>query len=313
MELRDLEYFAVIARTRNLTRAAEVLDLSTPALSKSLRRLEGYIGAPVAVRAGRGVQLTAAGEALLGEVERLRLAMEDVRRRAADVAAGNVGNVRVAAGQIHDEQVALACAQLLAQSPGASVELVVITVDLAVDMLLQGKLDFIYNVLPQPRHAGTVHETLFQDELVVCASSKHPLARRKHLTLADVAGERWGLTSPELATRTAWRKAFADAGLPVPEIAAECRSLRGRLYIWSQTRLLGLTSRRLIEEVGNQFGLRVLPVPQLAQHRPVGLIFREKSYLPPAAARLADALRAPFASARGSRPRGPRAASARRA
>ena len=40
MELRDLEYFAVVAEQGNLGRAAELLGLSQPALSKSLRRLE---------------------------------------------------------------------------------------------------------------------------------------------------------------------------------------------------------------------------------------------------------------------------------
>ena len=47
MELRDIEYFAVVADCGNLGRAAEELGLSTPALSKSLRRLECALDAKV--------------------------------------------------------------------------------------------------------------------------------------------------------------------------------------------------------------------------------------------------------------------------
>ena len=45
MELRDIEYFGVIAEHGNLARAAEALGLSQPALSKSLRRLESAVDA----------------------------------------------------------------------------------------------------------------------------------------------------------------------------------------------------------------------------------------------------------------------------
>src|SRR5262245_39212455 len=71
MELRDIEYFAVVAEHGNVRRAAEALDLSPPALSKSLRRLEKSVGAKLVKRTPKGVELTDVGVAMVGQVRRI--------------------------------------------------------------------------------------------------------------------------------------------------------------------------------------------------------------------------------------------------
>jgi DNA-binding transcriptional LysR family regulator len=58
MELRDIEYFAVIAEHGSLARAAEGLGLSQPALSKCLRWLENAVEAKLVKRTSKGVELT---------------------------------------------------------------------------------------------------------------------------------------------------------------------------------------------------------------------------------------------------------------
>ena len=58
MELRDIEYFAVIAEHGHLGRASEALGLSQPALSKSLRRLEEAVEARLFNRTPKGMELT---------------------------------------------------------------------------------------------------------------------------------------------------------------------------------------------------------------------------------------------------------------
>src|SRR5689334_4923868 len=65
MELRDIDYFAVVAHHGHLGRAAEALGLGQPALSMSLRRLEQSAQAKLVKRTAKGVELTAVGAALL--------------------------------------------------------------------------------------------------------------------------------------------------------------------------------------------------------------------------------------------------------
>src|SRR4030088_1827111 len=99
MELRDIEYFAVIAEHGHLGRAADALGLSQPAISKSLRRLEQALEVKLVKRTPKGVELTAEGSTLLLRVRALRLSLQDVTREIADVRDGSVGHLRIGVGE----------------------------------------------------------------------------------------------------------------------------------------------------------------------------------------------------------------------
>jgi DNA-binding transcriptional LysR family regulator len=84
VDLRQLEYFAAVARNRNFTRAAEELYVTQPALSQQVRRLERELGLELLTRTSAGVELTPAGrelleraEAILADVGRARAAMDE--------------------------------------------------------------------------------------------------------------------------------------------------------------------------------------------------------------------------------------------
>src|SRR5437762_2370234 len=70
MELRQLEAFVAVAEERNFTRAAARLYVAQSGLSATIRSLERELGAPLFLRTTRHVELTAAGQALLGEARR---------------------------------------------------------------------------------------------------------------------------------------------------------------------------------------------------------------------------------------------------
>ncbi len=83
MELRQLEYFAAVARHRHFTRAAESLYVTQPALSQQVRRLEAELGLQLFRRTSKGVELTSAGEDLLGQLT------ADAARGAGDEPGGH--------------------------------------------------------------------------------------------------------------------------------------------------------------------------------------------------------------------------------
>jgi DNA-binding transcriptional LysR family regulator len=286
MELRDIEYFAVVAEHRNVRRASEALGLSPAALSKSLHRLEQSMQAKLVERTPKGVALTSVGAALLAQVQRLRVVLLDIRREAEDLTRGSAGHLRLGVGATTAEDMPDCCSALLREAPALSVQITVADNDMMIPALMRGELDLVFNVIPDSPHAGCVHERLFDDLFVVCASADHPLARRRRLTMAELANEQWALSVPGVLNVQHLHRMFQASGLPPPQVAIEARPLRLRLQICASTRLLSFSARRSLQLVAPRFRLKELPVEELRWRRAVGVIYRNESYLSPAARRV---------------------------
>jgi DNA-binding transcriptional LysR family regulator len=96
MNLRQLEYFVVIAEEGSITRAAERLFVAQPSLSQQISALERELGGPLLERMPRGVRLTVAGQNLLPEA-RAAISHADRAGRSARMALGlEAGRLEVA-------------------------------------------------------------------------------------------------------------------------------------------------------------------------------------------------------------------------
>lgn len=291
MEFRDLQYFAVVARHGNIRRASDELGLSPAAISKSVQRLERAVQAKLFDRVPKGVQLTSVGSALVAQVSRLRLTMDDVLREAADLTNGYSGHLRIGVSPIECEDLPAACAILLRDAPKLSIELEVNDNDVMLPQLCSGALDVVFNFIGASPQPGTIHEHIYDDELIVCAAANHRLAKQRRVSLADIARERWVIESPRHLWFQTLQHVLRDNGQPPANIAMETRSLRLRLQLWSCTNFLGLTTNRIFAEAGQKFRLKTLPVFELRRGRPVGAIYRKDAYMPPAVRRLIDLLK----------------------
>ena len=283
MELRDIEYFAVVAEHGHLGRAAEALGLSQPALSKCLSRLEQIVQAPLVKRSSKGIELTAEGLVLLSRIRELRLSLQSVVREIADVGEGRTGQLRVGVGLARPEQfLSVAFSELFKIAPKAKIIITASDNDLMIPALQNGELDLFMNYLPDRWPSeGLVSDRLYDDEHVVCVSATHRLAAAKKVTLADLVEERWAVSAMTLSSQQRLQERFLDSGLPLPRIVLECRSASLRLRTVAGSDLLDWTSRRYIEQSGMDHLVRPLAVKELALRRPVGIVYRQEKYCPP--------------------------------
>src|SRR5262245_51311131 len=126
MELRDLEYFVVVAEQGNLGRAAEKLRLSQPALSKSLKRLEDALQARLFRRNASGMAVTAEGSLLLSRARELRHSLQNVAREVADVSRGHAGHLTIGVGpNAHDDFLLAAITELMRTEPRITMKVIV--------------------------------------------------------------------------------------------------------------------------------------------------------------------------------------------
>jgi len=286
MELRDLGYFAAIAEHRSLRRAAEALDLSQPGLSKSLRRLEQELRTKLVARTPKGVALTAVGSALAAHVGRLQLTFEDVAREACELSEGKAGHLRVGASPVHADLLPAAYAVLLKEAPSVTFAATISDNDELIPALRKGELDLIVNYYPDSPWAGCDIEQLPGDyDIVVYAAASHPLAKRRTVTIADLAGQGWVLSPINVLPWHWLSQAFQKCGQPPPRVAFEARSVRLRLQIVAATHHLGFLAKRVVRQAASQFRLKELSVKDATWRRSICIIFRKDAYLPPVARR----------------------------
>jgi LysR family hydrogen peroxide-inducible transcriptional activator len=191
MELHQLRYFVAVAQAGNFTRAAERCHVSQPSLSQQILKLERRLGQPLFNRLGRRAMLTDAGRLLLDRALAILANVDDAERRlrAGDPLHGG----RLAIGAIPTIAPYVLPPTLEAfvkRCPHA--ELIVredVTSQL-VPAVVEGELDLALVALPiADEHLEA--EPFLTESLLLAAPPKHALARRRRVTIADLAGERF--------------------------------------------------------------------------------------------------------------------------
>ena len=95
VDLVKLRYFRTVAQTLHFRRAAALLGVSQPPLSKSIKNLEDELGTPLLVRTRRHVELTPAGQALLEQSEKIFQELETARIEVKRYGSGQKGLLRI--------------------------------------------------------------------------------------------------------------------------------------------------------------------------------------------------------------------------
>jgi len=233
MELRHLRYFLALAGSLNFTRAAERVHVTQSTLSHQIRQLEEEIGRTLFERVGKRVRLTAAGEAFLSYAQR---AMQEIDQGLSELkaeAAPLSGEVRLGATHTFNLGIVPECvAEFLSRNPTVRILAEELPADAIVAGLAQGRLDL--GVAYRPELPGSLRfEPLFNEELVLAVSRRHPLARRKRLRMIELHREPLALLPDSFSTRRLLDECFAAAGAR-PHICAEMSSVAA---------LLGLVAR----------------------------------------------------------------------
>ena len=294
MELRDIRYFALVAEHQNIGHAAEALELSATALSKSLRRLEKYVGAKLVQRAPKGVALTAVGAALLTRIGPLQGMLNDLRHEAADLAQGHAGHINAGANQAAAENViADACVALSRETSRVTLKVTVANFDFLRTALHKGEMDFCISRPGPFSPAEFTRERLYENQDIVFASAHHRLAKRKQVSITDLVGERWAsiTRTSDLQWQTLFR-AFEKSGLPLPSVALDTNSPVVRIQAIAYSDYLSLTSKQFLRQEARKFPLVELPVKEFTLAHTMSIIYRKGAYLSPAALRLIEILKA---------------------
>ncbi|MCK2215578.1 LysR family transcriptional regulator [Actinomadura sp. ATCC 31491] len=190
IDLRHLRSFLIVARERSITRAGTVLHLTQQAVSTHVRQLERSLGVVLLVRTSRGVLLTPAGEELAASGATVLDDVAHLAERVRAAAAAQAGTLRLACCPAAASMFAADVADALeAAVPGLEVTLHgVPTPRHELELLGDGRADAAFMWLPIGG-AGLHHAVVRSDPRAVVVSTRHRLADRPAVTLADLADD----------------------------------------------------------------------------------------------------------------------------
>jgi DNA-binding transcriptional LysR family regulator len=279
MDVRQLQTMIAVAEKGSVGKAAAALNVSQPALTKSIQRLEERLGVPLFHRGSKGMRPTVYGEALLAHAYGISAGVEQALREIEGMKMGAQGTVKVAAGPLMTSDIlAAAMTTFTREHP-----LIRVNIHTAIGdhtpALLRGEYDFVLTLLPLgSQRSGVVQRELVTDRISVIATRDHPLARRRRVRLADLLGFKWVLPEPGHNHRQRFSKLFEAENLPVPEPDIECSSTEFIKAVVTRSDYLGLIAH---------MGITRDPKPSIAEIavdspfmvRPIGIVWRRHQVL----------------------------------
>jgi LysR family transcriptional regulator, carnitine catabolism transcriptional activator len=279
LNFRHLQAFITVARLNSFTRAAKVLNLSQPALTKQVGQLEETLGIRPFDRDTRTVVLTQIGKEISPVISQLLREVEGVLFDAREVAAKNRGIVRVAAlPSLCSTILPSAVARFREIHPGISVALRDVVAERVLSLVRAEEVDFGVGTL-LGRDTDVRFSNLLTDRMVAGLPVGHPLEQRKTVTLRQLARYPLVLMATGSSVRTLLDEAFASIGqLIKPAYEATYMSTTAAMVQAG----LGVTilPSTAVKELA---GLVTRPISQPAITRELGILDKAGRSLSPAA------------------------------
>ena len=288
MELTELQVFQAVAAEHSFSRAAVRLHRTQPAVSQAIRRLEEELGERLFDRSSKGGRLTEAGTILLDYAERLtRLRAEGAVRELQELRRGRVViGVNEAAVHILLPIVL----QFREAHPAAQVEMRRVHSRQIPGEVLNRSLDFGF-VTFEPAERGLLSVPLGIDELVMLADPKHPLARRRQITMEEFGRQTVIAHNDYSPRRERVLRLFEEKHAAI-NIQISLASLDGIKRAVEMGLGVALLPRRCaLSEIARK-QLVAVRVPQLGMPRDLRLVYRRTGEVSRAAGAFLSAARA---------------------
>ena len=295
MELRQLEYFAAVARHRHFTRAAADVSVAQPALSQQIRKLEAELGTDLFRRTTRRVELTDAGELLLPRARTILAEVESARQEVSELEGLLRGHVEIGSLPLASLGVPAMLQEFRRLYPGIGIHLHEQAVDVVLAMLRRGELDLTFAaVSPGEVGPGLDAQLLYSEDLVAVMSPEHELAGRQTVGVSDLHADPLIGFRRGSALRAAVDEQIAGAD-PAPEYAFETFELETIRSLASHGLGVAILPGGYLHPEGPEVATaRLRP----RAHLPISLVWRSAGPQSPAARAFLDFTRARFGSRR---------------
>lgn len=301
IEFRQLRQFLAVVESKSFTAAAEKLNMTQPALTRSVQQLEDRFGVKLIERGSKALELTPFGRML---AERARLIEQEFAHIDSEMIAmksGETGLLRIGTGPSGTSYLPNAILAFQQQRPNVGVQLTINSMDSILGALLNGELDLICTALEFPRHPTLKSERLIEINNVIIAAQNHPLAQVSAVEPRDLLGYRWVAFANDDMARSRLGAYFAASELDLPRFAVEANSLETVFSLLSGSDYLASMPSLVLPQARLR-GLTPLQVKGSFWSVGFGFAYVRTAHLPPALAGFVSILRTHMLSLKPTNP-----------
>jgi DNA-binding transcriptional LysR family regulator len=283
IKLHDLHVLMAVVQAGSMSKAAQVLNTTQPAVSRSIADLEQTIGAPLLDRSRHGVEPTEYGRALLDGGAAM---FDDLRQAVKNIefiANPTVGEVRVGAHEPLIVGVLPAVFDHLHRKyPGISIHSTPIAQNAQQYRdLRERKIDLLLGRMTLPIQEDIHAEILFHDSIKIVAGPKNKWARHRKVELSELADEPWCLPPPESLIGSRIADVFRARGMKFPPNGAARGGASFLCAYLPRGPFLGTMPASMLRFGANLPRLKVLPVALPIEPWPVGVMTLKNRTLAP--------------------------------
>ncbi len=295
MQSRSLRYFLAAYDARNMSIAAEKVNITQPALSKAIQALEANLGVPLFERRPEGVVPTRYADILMRHARRMDM---EYRHALAEIDAAGGGSeslLRIGAGPLwYSRFLPTVLEDYLERYPDARVRIQSGVISTLVPQLQSGQLDLICTTLDFPAQAGIIREPVIEVSHTVIARSDHPLKGRLYennpVSPSDLARFRWIVLADDQVGTGRILSYFAANNLPPPSFAIETSSPTLMFEMLSRGDWLAHIPGRMIP-LARRFDLEAIRVEGVFWSAEAGICYRQTDILSQPLSRMVAAIR----------------------
>ncbi|MCL4674655.1 MAG: LysR family transcriptional regulator, partial [Pararhodobacter sp.] len=296
IDSRQLRAFLAVVRNKSFTNAAEALNVTQPALSRSVQLLEERLGVRLIERTPKSFQLTRFGHAVFDRAMAIERHSTQIFSEINALQTGAEGRISLGVGPSSIGVLAPAITAFQNARPSLQLRVLLNSMEKNYQALLDGDLDVICTALNFPDHRRLVTEEFVKVENIVLASAEHDLAGPAAVKVSDLATYPWIFFSDDTMGYQRVAGFFAANNVPPPVAAIECNALDAIFKLLKSGPYLASVPAVVLPDA-RRAGLDRLETEGAFWSVAIGIAYLRTANPPPAITALGLALRRHFEAA----------------
>ena len=286
MDTQSLQAFISVAETGSFSRAAEILHLTQPAVSKRIANLESQLDCRLFDRIGRQTHMTEAGQALMPRARKVLVELEDTRRLLNNINGAIAGSLVLGTSHhIGLHRLPPVLKAFTSSFPQVKLDMRFLDSEQAYEGIVQGELELaVVTLSPKhialPQHtAPTQYSTnltvvpIWNDRLRVVAAKDHPITQLKEIELKTLTQYDAVLPGFQTFTRGIVATAFAKQNLDL-QVALSTNYMETLKMMVSIGLGWSVLPETLIDDT-----MQVIHLPEIDLTRPLGYLYHQERTL----------------------------------